>query len=82
MSTLALLANPTRDNLAEFAWRAGLPLIAINLVLLAIPLVLPEPATQTHDQSRDGRADLPDVFEPAERRAVVDRARRFRSSSA
>jgi lipopolysaccharide export system permease protein len=37
ISTPALLANPTRDNLAEFAWRAGLPLIAINLMLLAIP---------------------------------------------
>src|ERR1700761_4952764 len=32
--TLELLRNPTRDNLAEFAWRAGLPLIAINLMLL------------------------------------------------
>jgi lipopolysaccharide export system permease protein len=37
-STPDLLANPTKDNLAEFAWRAGLPLIAINLMLLGIPL--------------------------------------------
>ena len=67
-------ANPTNDNLAEFAWRAGLPLIAINLMLLAIPLVLPESAAQPHHQSRDGRADLSDVFESVERGAVVDRA--------
>ncbi|SAL10458.1 LPS export ABC transporter permease LptF [Caballeronia humi] len=38
-----LLANPTKDNLAEFAWRAGLPLIAINLMLLAIPLSYQNP---------------------------------------
>ena len=31
------------DNLAEFAWRAGLPLIAINLMLLAIPLAHQNP---------------------------------------
>ncbi|APR35311.1 LPS export ABC transporter permease LptF [Paraburkholderia sp. SOS3] len=41
--TLELLRNPTRDNLAEFAWRAGLPLIAINLMLLAIPLAYQNP---------------------------------------
>ena len=43
ISTPDLLANPTRDNLAEFAWRAGLPLIAINLMLLAIPLSYQNP---------------------------------------
>jgi lipopolysaccharide export system permease protein len=42
-STPDLLANPTKDNLAEFAWRAGLPLIAINLMLLGIPLSYQNP---------------------------------------
>ena len=41
--TPELLADPTRNNLAEFAWRAGLPLIAINLMLLAIPLAYQNP---------------------------------------
>jgi lipopolysaccharide export system permease protein len=43
ISTPDLLANPTHNNLAEFAWRAGLPLIAINLMLLAIPLSYQNP---------------------------------------
>jgi len=43
MSTLALLTNPTRLNMGELAWRAGLPLIAINLFLLAIPLSYQNP---------------------------------------
>jgi lipopolysaccharide export system permease protein len=43
ISTPGLLANPTRENLAEFAWRLGLPLIAINLMLLAIPLSYQNP---------------------------------------
>lgn len=43
ISTPDLLARPTKDNLAEFAWRAGLPLIAINLMLLAIPLSYQNP---------------------------------------
>ncbi|WP_423379615.1 LPS export ABC transporter permease LptF [Burkholderia sp. LMG 32019] len=42
-STPDLLRNPTRDNLAEFAWRAGLPLIAINLLVLGIPLSYQNP---------------------------------------
>ncbi|WP_193098869.1 LPS export ABC transporter permease LptF [Burkholderia sp. Z1] len=41
--TLDLLRNPTRDNLAEFAWRAGLPLIALNLMVLGIPLAYQNP---------------------------------------
>ncbi|HEY1608751.1 MAG TPA: LPS export ABC transporter permease LptF [Paraburkholderia sp.] len=41
--TLRLLRQPTRDNLAEFAWRIGLPLIALNLMLLAIPLAYQNP---------------------------------------
>jgi lipopolysaccharide export system permease protein len=43
ISTPDLLANPTQENLAEFAWRVGLPLIAINLMLLAIPLSYQNP---------------------------------------
>lgn len=42
-STLALLHNPTRENLAELAWRIGLPLIAVNLMLLGIPLSYQNP---------------------------------------
>lgn len=42
-STPDLLRNPTNQNLAEFAWRAGLPLIAINLMILAIPLAYQNP---------------------------------------
>ncbi|UXU87109.1 LPS export ABC transporter permease LptF [Burkholderia sp. S-53] len=41
--TLDLLSKPTRDNLAEFAWRAGLPLIALNLMVLGIPLAYQNP---------------------------------------
>ncbi len=41
--TLALLRNPTPGNRAELAWRAGLPLMAINLMLLAIPLACHHP---------------------------------------
>jgi lipopolysaccharide export system permease protein len=43
MSTPTLVANPTPLNLGELAWRAGLPLIAINLLLLAIPLAYQNP---------------------------------------
>jgi lipopolysaccharide export system permease protein len=38
-----LLRHPTRNNLAEFAWRTGLPLMAINLMLLGIPLAYQNP---------------------------------------
>ena len=41
--TPTLIANPTRDNLGELAWRIGLPLVAINLMLLAIPLAHQSP---------------------------------------
>ena len=37
-STLALLADPTRRNLGELLWRIGLPVSAVVLALLAIPL--------------------------------------------
>ncbi len=43
ISTPRLFATPTRENFAEFAWRLGLPLIAINLMLLAIPLSYQNP---------------------------------------
>ncbi|PMS14802.1 LPS export ABC transporter permease LptF [Trinickia dabaoshanensis] len=43
LSTPALLRHPSRDNLAEFAWRTGLPLMAINLMLLGIPLAYQNP---------------------------------------
>ncbi|WP_207003191.1 LPS export ABC transporter permease LptF [Trinickia mobilis] len=43
MSTPALLRHPNRDKLAEFAWRTGLPLMAINLMLLGIPLAYQNP---------------------------------------
>ena len=43
LPTLDLLRDPTRANLAEFAWRAGLPLIAINLMVLGIPLAYQNP---------------------------------------
>lgn len=38
LSTLELLREPTPGNLAEFGWRLGLPLSALVLALLAIPL--------------------------------------------
>jgi len=42
-STLGLLRNPTAQNLGELAWRIGLPLIAVNLMLLGIPLSYQNP---------------------------------------
>jgi lipopolysaccharide export system permease protein len=42
-STAELIASPTRQNLGELAWRIGLPLVAINLMLLAIPLAHQSP---------------------------------------
>ncbi|QCP48565.1 LPS export ABC transporter permease LptF [Trinickia violacea] len=43
MSTPALFRHPNPDKLAEFAWRTGLPLMAINLMLLGIPLAYQNP---------------------------------------
>jgi lipopolysaccharide export system permease protein len=37
-TTLYLLRNPTNPNIAELEWRIGLPLSALVLALLAIPL--------------------------------------------
>ena len=38
-----LLRNPNRDNLAELLWRVGLPLSALILALMAIPLSFVNP---------------------------------------
>ena len=38
MSSRALIKDPTRGNLGELAWRIGLTLSAINLVVLALAL--------------------------------------------
>ena len=35
-STLELLQNPTKAHLAEFSWRAGLALAAVNLIFIAL----------------------------------------------
>jgi lipopolysaccharide export system permease protein len=43
LSTGALLANPTRINLGELLWRGSLPLMALLLMLLAIPLSFVNP---------------------------------------
>jgi lipopolysaccharide export LptBFGC system permease protein LptF len=64
-----LLADPTPPNMGEFAFRVGLPIAAINLALLAIPLSFVNPRAGTGHQSADGAADLPDVLEPAEHHA-------------
>jgi lipopolysaccharide export system permease protein len=41
--TIELLRTPTRENLAELIWRIGLPLLAFNFVLIAIPLAYVNP---------------------------------------
>ena len=38
LSTLALLESPTAPNLGELLWRIGIPLSALILALLAIPM--------------------------------------------
>jgi lipopolysaccharide export system permease protein len=43
ISTLELLSEPTRPNLAELSWRLGLPAAALILALLAIPLSFVNP---------------------------------------
>ncbi|HXC41876.1 MAG TPA: LPS export ABC transporter permease LptF [Burkholderiales bacterium] len=47
LSTLALVREPSDQNLAELLWRIGLPLSALNLVLLAIPLSFVNPRAST-----------------------------------
>ena len=43
VSTLELLRDPTPANLAELSWRVGLPVSALILALLAIPLSFVNP---------------------------------------
>jgi lipopolysaccharide export system permease protein len=43
LPTLALLQEPTPLNLGELAWRIGLPMSALILALLAIPLSFVNP---------------------------------------
>jgi lipopolysaccharide export system permease protein len=43
LSTLGLIANPTRNNLGELLWRIGMPLSALILALLAIPMSFVNP---------------------------------------
>jgi lipopolysaccharide export system permease protein len=43
LSIQALLANPTPPNLAELSWRIGLPMSALLLALLAVPLSFVNP---------------------------------------
>ena len=43
LSTRALIKDPTKSNLGELAWRLGLALAAINLVILALALASVNP---------------------------------------
>ena len=43
LSTRQLLDDPHKGNLAELLWRIGLPIAALNLTLLAIPLAFVNP---------------------------------------
>src|SRR5258708_18660988 len=43
LPTLALLGSPTPANLAELLWRVGIPVSALVLVLLAIPMSFVNP---------------------------------------
>jgi lipopolysaccharide export system permease protein len=43
LSTLGLVGNPTRGNLGELMWRIGMPVSALILALLAIPLSFVNP---------------------------------------
>ena len=43
LSTLALIENPTRANLGELLWRIGVPVSALILALLAIPMSFVNP---------------------------------------
>src|SRR5690348_6389024 len=42
-STWTLIANPTKESLAELVWRVGIPVSALVLVLLAIPMSFVNP---------------------------------------
>ena len=43
LPTLALISNPTNQNLGELLWRIGIPISAFVLVLLAIPMSFVNP---------------------------------------
>src|SRR6185436_6084240 len=43
LTTWALMNTPTRENLAELVWRIGIPVSALILVLLAIPMSFVNP---------------------------------------
>jgi lipopolysaccharide export system permease protein len=43
MTTGALMRNPTRENLAELLWRVGIPVSALVLALLAVPMSFVNP---------------------------------------
>lgn len=43
LSTLALIESPVRQNLGELLWRIGIPVSALVLSLLAIPLSFVNP---------------------------------------
>jgi len=43
LSTLELIENPTRHNLGELIWRIGIPVSALILALMAIPLSFVNP---------------------------------------
>jgi lipopolysaccharide export system permease protein len=43
LPTQALIADPTKSNLGELLWRSALPLMALLLILLAIPLSFVNP---------------------------------------
>jgi lipopolysaccharide export system permease protein len=43
LSTMALIENPSRTNLGELLWRIGMPLSALILALLAIPMSFVNP---------------------------------------
>lgn len=43
LSTPALIANPTGNNLGELMWRIGIPVSALILAMLAIPMSFVNP---------------------------------------
>jgi lipopolysaccharide export system permease protein len=43
LSTFALMESPTRSNLGELCWRIGMPVSALILALLAVPLSFVNP---------------------------------------
>jgi lipopolysaccharide export system permease protein len=47
LSTMALIAEPTADHIAELHWRIALPVAALILALMAIPLSFVNPRSGT-----------------------------------